>query len=166
MFLPFLFLSYLRQLFRNLFHKQGFTYDYVFDWNMLKFGGPRQDSASGAGNSGPVAAGGGANDASETKREREDRKHAGRSSSQRTPTVGAVGSQGAQAGVPVQALPRQMAPPELPFGGPGGGMPGSGQPARRGSWIFWRWPGRKRALNTTGWLYLSELRLHREEICD
>ena len=36
--------SYLRQLFRNLFHKQGFTYDYVFDWNMLKFGGPRQDA--------------------------------------------------------------------------------------------------------------------------
>ena len=35
--------SYLRQLFRNLFHRQGFSYDYVFDWNMLKFvsaGGP------------------------------------------------------------------------------------------------------------------------------
>lgn len=31
--------SYLRQLFRTLFHRQGFTYDYVFDWNMLKFGG-------------------------------------------------------------------------------------------------------------------------------
>ncbi|KAL5018055.1 hypothetical protein ScPMuIL_003777 [Solemya velum] len=31
--------SYLRQLFRNLFHRQGYTYDYVFDWNMLKFGG-------------------------------------------------------------------------------------------------------------------------------
>ena len=29
--------SYLRQLYRNLFHRQGFTYDYVFDWNMLKF---------------------------------------------------------------------------------------------------------------------------------
>ncbi|XP_071814680.1 casein kinase I-like isoform X1 [Apostichopus japonicus] len=29
--------SYLRQLFRNLFHRQGFFYDYVFDWNMLKF---------------------------------------------------------------------------------------------------------------------------------
>lgn len=29
--------SYLRQLFRQLFHRQGFTYDYVFDWNMLKF---------------------------------------------------------------------------------------------------------------------------------
>ncbi|XP_037798673.1 casein kinase I-like isoform X2 [Penaeus monodon] len=33
--------SYLRQLFRQLFHRQGFTYDYVFDWNMLKFGGSR-----------------------------------------------------------------------------------------------------------------------------
>ncbi|TNN04117.1 hypothetical protein fugu_001146 [Takifugu bimaculatus] len=29
--------SYLRQLFRTLFHRQGFSYDYVFDWNMLKF---------------------------------------------------------------------------------------------------------------------------------
>ncbi|XP_032823111.1 casein kinase I-like isoform X2 [Petromyzon marinus] len=33
--------SYLRQLFRNLFHRQGFSYDYVFDWNTLKFGGSR-----------------------------------------------------------------------------------------------------------------------------
>lgn len=32
--------SYLRQLFRNLFHRQGFSYDYVFDWNMLKFVSP------------------------------------------------------------------------------------------------------------------------------
>ncbi|XP_053438277.1 casein kinase I-like [Nycticebus coucang] len=30
--------SNLRQLFCNLFHPQGFSYDYVFDWNMLKFG--------------------------------------------------------------------------------------------------------------------------------
>lgn len=29
--------SFLRQLYRNLFHRQGFSYDYVFDWNMLKF---------------------------------------------------------------------------------------------------------------------------------
>lgn len=29
--------SYLRQLLRNLFHRKGFTYDYIFDWNMLKF---------------------------------------------------------------------------------------------------------------------------------
>jgi casein kinase 1 delta len=37
--------SYLRQLFRNLFHKQGFTYDYVFDWNMPKVGGGRPAGA-------------------------------------------------------------------------------------------------------------------------
>ncbi|CAG2108317.1 unnamed protein product [Medioppia subpectinata] len=37
--------SYLRQLLRNLFHRQGFTYDYVFDWNMLKFGGNRTHNA-------------------------------------------------------------------------------------------------------------------------
>uniref|UniRef100_A0A0K8TMP3 non-specific serine/threonine protein kinase n=1 Tax=Tabanus bromius TaxID=304241 RepID=A0A0K8TMP3_TABBR len=35
---------YLRKLFRNLFHRLGFTYDYVFDWNLLKFGGPRNPS--------------------------------------------------------------------------------------------------------------------------
>uniref|UniRef100_A0A4W4FJD6 non-specific serine/threonine protein kinase n=1 Tax=Electrophorus electricus TaxID=8005 RepID=A0A4W4FJD6_ELEEL len=35
--------SYLRQLFRNLFHRQGFSYDYVFDWNMLKFWIPLAD---------------------------------------------------------------------------------------------------------------------------
>ena len=29
--------SFLRQTFRTLFHHQGFTYDYVFDWNLLKF---------------------------------------------------------------------------------------------------------------------------------
>lgn len=29
--------SYLRQLFRNLFHRHGYTYDYIFDWNLLKF---------------------------------------------------------------------------------------------------------------------------------
>lgn len=36
--------NYLRKLFRNLFHRLGFTYDYVFDWNLLKFGGPRNSS--------------------------------------------------------------------------------------------------------------------------
>jgi len=40
--------SYLRQLFRNLFHKQGFTYDYVFDWNIVKFGGTRPESDTAA----------------------------------------------------------------------------------------------------------------------
>uniref|UniRef100_A0A3B3RC28 non-specific serine/threonine protein kinase n=1 Tax=Paramormyrops kingsleyae TaxID=1676925 RepID=A0A3B3RC28_9TELE len=38
--------SYLRQLFRNLFHRQGFSYDYVFDWNMLKFGAGRSTEDS------------------------------------------------------------------------------------------------------------------------
>ena len=28
--------AYLRQLIRNLFHRQGFSYDYVFDWITLK----------------------------------------------------------------------------------------------------------------------------------
>lgn len=28
--------AFLRQLFRNLFHKLGFAYDYVFDWNTQK----------------------------------------------------------------------------------------------------------------------------------
>ncbi|KAF6093169.1 casein kinase I isoform X4 [Desmodus rotundus] len=48
--------SYLRQLFRNLFHRQGFSYDYVFDWNMLKFGASRA-----------------ADDAERERRDREDR---------------------------------------------------------------------------------------------
>ena len=26
--------SYLRQLFRNLFHRDGYTYDYIFDWTL------------------------------------------------------------------------------------------------------------------------------------
>ncbi len=29
--------SHLRQIFRTLFQRQGFTYDYIFDWNLLKF---------------------------------------------------------------------------------------------------------------------------------
>ncbi|KAG5280392.1 hypothetical protein AALO_G00088590 [Alosa alosa] len=53
--------SYLRQLFRNLFHRQGFSYDYVFDWNMLKFGANRA-----------------AEDPDRERREREDRLRHGR----------------------------------------------------------------------------------------
>jgi hypothetical protein len=29
--------SYLRRTFRNLFHRKGFKYDFVFDWTELKF---------------------------------------------------------------------------------------------------------------------------------
>ncbi|XP_077980010.1 casein kinase I-like isoform X2 [Glandiceps talaboti] len=50
--------SYLRQLFRNLFHRQGFTYDYVFDWNLLKFGGSTRTPH-----------------ADDDRRDREDRHH-------------------------------------------------------------------------------------------
>ena len=32
--------AYLRQLFRNLFHKLGYTYDYVFDWNTARIVSP------------------------------------------------------------------------------------------------------------------------------
>ncbi|KAM9411341.1 casein kinase I-like isoform 1-T1 [Salvelinus alpinus] len=53
--------SYLRQLFRNLFHRQGFSYDYVFDWNMLKFGANRA-----------------AEEAERERRDREDRLRHGR----------------------------------------------------------------------------------------
>lgn len=81
--------SYLRQLFRNLFHRQGFTYDYVFDWNMLKFGGSR----------GPET---------ETDPSRERRRH-GRGAS-----MAATGGDATPRGV-VPGL--QMAPPELPIGG-------------------------------------------------
>ncbi|XP_050299118.1 casein kinase I-like isoform X2 [Anthonomus grandis grandis] len=50
--------SYLRQLFRTLFHRQGFTYDYVFDWNLLKFGGSRGSHCeeNAGGRSGTAAA--------------------------------------------------------------------------------------------------------------
>lgn len=42
--------QYLRQLFRNLFHRQGFTYDYIFDWNMLKFSGQKSNSVQNVAN--------------------------------------------------------------------------------------------------------------------
>ncbi|GFS74588.1 casein kinase I isoform epsilon [Nephila pilipes] len=35
--------AYLQHLFKNLFHSQGFTYDYVFDWSMLKCGGTHNE---------------------------------------------------------------------------------------------------------------------------
>lgn len=52
--------SYLRQLFRNLFHRQGFTYDYVFDWNMLKFGNRSGGTESDERRSSGIATGSGA----------------------------------------------------------------------------------------------------------
>ncbi|KAK5968681.1 Casein kinase I [Trichostrongylus colubriformis] len=37
--------GHLRQLFRNLFHRQGLRYDYLFDWNLLKTAKRLQQSA-------------------------------------------------------------------------------------------------------------------------
>ncbi|CAH8580676.1 unnamed protein product [Dicrocoelium dendriticum] len=42
--------AYLRTLFRSLFHQEGFTYDCVFDWNLLKL------SANGPNNNGNAVA--------------------------------------------------------------------------------------------------------------
>ncbi|TNN05389.1 Casein kinase I isoform delta isoform 4 [Schistosoma japonicum] len=42
--------SYLRNLFRSLFQREGFTYDFVFDWNLLKFAGNDQNSINNTTN--------------------------------------------------------------------------------------------------------------------
>ncbi|KNE69710.1 CK1/CK1/CK1-D protein kinase [Allomyces macrogynus ATCC 38327] len=47
--------SYLRRLFRELFVREGYSYDYVFDWTVLKFG-EGGDAAAGAGADGANAA--------------------------------------------------------------------------------------------------------------
>lgn len=69
--------NYLRKLFRNLFQQKGFTYDYVFDWNMLKFGGSRNAVGNSAGNGGvagnAVSGSGGAAVASGTQQQQDDR---------------------------------------------------------------------------------------------
>lgn len=41
--------SYLRKLFRDLFIKEGYQYDYVFDWTILKYQQSQQGGAGGSG---------------------------------------------------------------------------------------------------------------------
>lgn len=65
--------SFLRQLFRNLFHRQGFTYDYVFDWNLLKLGSTRSQD-----------------DADRDRREREERERHGGLHHPRSSTTRAI----------------------------------------------------------------------------
>jgi len=48
--------GYLRRLFRDLFVREGFQYDYVFDWTILKY----QESVQKQGVPGAVEGGGGA----------------------------------------------------------------------------------------------------------
>lgn len=44
--------SYLRKLFRDLFVREGFVWDYVFDWTILKYQQQGGSSGSGAGGGG------------------------------------------------------------------------------------------------------------------
>ena len=48
--------SYLRKLFRELFVREGYQYDYVFDWTILKY----QQNARGGGSASQARAGGAA----------------------------------------------------------------------------------------------------------
>jgi len=113
--------SYLRQLFRNLFHKQGFTYDYVFDWNIVKFGGTRPDSDTAAiPGSAPNPA---AQDLSKERKSRHQRSATGMQSGAIPGPAGAGDITTPKLG----AMP-QMVPSDVPFAG-------TQQPAvtRRGS---------------------------------
>lgn len=51
--------NYLRKLFRFRFQRQGFSYDYVFDWNLLKFGGSRSATGGSGGGGGVGVSGAG-----------------------------------------------------------------------------------------------------------
>jgi len=103
--------TYLRQLFRNLFHREGYTYDYVFDWTVQiqeqrlrgdssqsRGGGARKSSAAapagGAGDASrrPTAGGGGGGGGGERDRHRERR------SSSRQDRAGGGGGGGGAAG--------------------------------------------------------------------
>lgn len=101
--------SYLRQLFRNLFHKQGFTYDYVFDWNIVKFGGtrPESDPAAITGTSANAAA----QDIGKERKNRHQRSAAGIPSGAPPGPAGA-----ADLGTPKPGSLPPMVPPEVPFG--------------------------------------------------
>lgn len=78
--------SYLRQLFRNLFHCQGYVYDYIFDWNLLKFGSGREPDAGA--DRGPMRGG---EKALEREREPREPERNHRSSTTRALAGGASG---------------------------------------------------------------------------
>ncbi|XP_024392699.1 uncharacterized protein [Physcomitrium patens] len=54
--------AYLKRIFRDLFIREGFQFDYVFDWTILKYqqthfsGGPLRPAAAAGGSSGAAAA--------------------------------------------------------------------------------------------------------------
>ena len=101
----------MRQLFRNLFHKQGFTYDYVFDWNMLKFGGSRPESDG--------------NEAKDRERKQRHQRSATAATGGATAVPGNVTSGAMDTNRGGDSTPKtglggsglqQMAPPDIPFG--------------------------------------------------
>jgi casein kinase I family protein HRR25 len=75
--------SYLRKIFRDLFVREGFQYDYVFDWTVYKYQKNAQAIAQAAGNQGQAD-------------EAEDK--AGRGRHVTTATNAATGGQTAAAG--------------------------------------------------------------------
>merc|ERR1711915_475619 len=90
--------AYLRQLIRNLFHRQGFSYDYVFDWNTLKNDptAPQSDTV-GVGND---------NDNPPEEKEKEKKKKAVTGSNQplEPPTTITTGATSAAA-ITIKATP-------------------------------------------------------------
>ena len=124
----------MRQLFRNLFHKQGFTYDYVFDWNMLKFGGPRQDAIGvdpAAGLAPGVTAQGAGGGGAGTPDRKQHRLHGRQpTAANAAGSVGAVGI-GTSSGVPMGGYADGMSQPMTASdavmmqyaGAPGGAQP-------------------------------------------
>jgi len=97
--------TYLRQLFRNLFHREGYTYDYVFDWTVQiqeqRLRGDSSQSRSGGARKSSAAAPAGAADASRRPTagggaERE--RHRERRSSSRQDRAGGGGGGAAGAG--------------------------------------------------------------------
>ena len=92
-----------------MFHKQGFTYDYVFDWNIVKFGGtrPESDLAAITGSSANAAA-------QELAKERKLRQRsAGNAMAGATPSGTGVP---VEIGTPKPGSVPPMAVPEISFG--------------------------------------------------
>jgi len=110
--------SYLRQLFRNLFHIQGFTYDYVFDWNIVKFGGTRQAESGESGHNGNSGNGNGASNpgdqaAAAAVKERKRHQRSGAAQAAQ-PVAAAEATDAAKASGVVQPGPAMAPPPEVP----------------------------------------------------
>src|SRR5947207_4319186 len=79
--------SYLRKIFRDLFVRVGFQYDYVFDWTVYKYQKNAQAIAQAAGNQNT-----GADEEEKTGRTRTNAATAGHPTPQNTSTVSKPGA--------------------------------------------------------------------------